>query len=65
MTAYDQRKKAVEEALAADREATLRDVFAAAALSALVGRYDREDSIVAIARAAYLYADNMLAVRKC
>lgn len=56
-------QKAVEAALAADREAALRDVFAAAALSALVANYPR-DMFLSVADWSYKYADAMLTKRK-
>lgn len=62
LEAHQEQQKAVEAALAADREAALRDVFAAAALSALIGKLSDIDSIPVH---AYRYADAMLAARKC
>ena len=58
------QQRDVEQALAADREAALRDVFAAAALSGMVAADRGAHSAPVIAREAYFYADAMLAVRK-
>jgi hypothetical protein len=69
-------QKAVEAALAADREAALRDVFAAAAMASMVQRLD--DNALrdlmrmqtgfsdhwSMFRAAYFCADGMLLARK-
>jgi len=65
----------VEMALAADREAALRDVFAASAMSALVTRLSHADMIdvlrgytseapFRVGGAAYVFADAMLKARK-
>jgi len=60
---YDelQQQVAVEAALAADREAALRDVFAASALGALIAIHCPVHST---AEEAYLYADAMMKARK-
>lgn len=59
---------AVERALANDREAALRDVFATAALGAIVGNPEtlRMWSLdpKSVAQRAYRYADAMLDERK-
>lgn len=63
---HEDEQKMVEKALAADREAALRDVFAAAALGALVvqeGRNYRLDPGI-LASKSYVYADAMLEARK-
>lgn len=56
------RQDMVEAALKADREAALRDMFAAAALSGIVakGGWSKENA----ARIAYEHADAMLTARK-
>jgi hypothetical protein len=56
-------QKSVEAALAADREASLRDMFAAAALGAIVSRSPVMPGEAA--QAAYTYADAMMFKRKC
>lgn len=63
---FDDQQEVVEAALAADREAALRDVFAASALGALIvqeGRNYRLDPHT-VALKSYVYADAMLAARK-
>jgi hypothetical protein len=59
--AEEEASRNVEAALAADREAALRDVFAAAALGALVmrGRTPAD-----AADGSYNYADAMMETRK-
>jgi hypothetical protein len=59
--------EAVEKALAADREASLRDMFAAAALGAMLADRSRCTDDwwpLDIARHTYTYADAMLQARK-
>jgi hypothetical protein len=77
MAAHQDQQKAVEKALAADREAALRDVFAAAALSGYIAcdpkdvcrndgsRFGRPITADDLAQLAYEQADAMLAARKC
>lgn len=59
-------QEAVEKALAADREAALRDVFATAALGALLcapgPMWEKDPN--AVSHRAYRYADAMLEERK-
>lgn len=65
-TAMHQAVEAVEAALAADREAALRDVFATAALGAFLcapGHYAANDP-TSVAQRAYHYADAMVEERK-
>jgi hypothetical protein len=57
----DEQREMVDAALAADREASLRDMFAAAALAGVVPHFSYKDA----AKEAYFYADAMLAARKC
>jgi hypothetical protein len=61
-----EKEAMVERALAADREAALRDVFAASALGALltVPGYDHPANATTLAQRAYHYADTMLDERK-
>lgn len=68
MNSQDQANTAaaVEAALAADREAALRDVFAAAALGAILCKpetYYPHDP-ASTAQKAYTYADAMIEERK-
>lgn len=68
-TEYDLRspQEAVEAALEADRLKALRDVFAAAALGAMItgGReYHERNMQLVQAKRAYEYADVMLEARK-
>lgn len=63
----DAQQAAVEAALAADREAALRDVFAASALAAIIaegGSYFTPTQQAMQADRAYEYADAMLKARK-
>lgn len=64
--AQEKTAAAVEAALAADREAALRDVFAAAALGAILAHtsYSNPRMQAVQCRDAYSYADLMLEVRK-
>jgi hypothetical protein len=67
MTTHEQQERAVKAALATDREESLRDVFAASALGAIIvawGRSCYEEDIDTHARRAYKYADAMLKARK-
>jgi hypothetical protein len=57
-------QEVVEDALAADREASLRDMFAAAALGALIVRSDFFSNCGHMALLAYKQADVMLLARK-
>ena len=62
------QQEGVEKALAADREAALRDVFATAALGAIVANpqafHAWNVDPTSVAQRAYRYADAMLAERK-
>jgi hypothetical protein len=67
------QKQAVEDALAADREKSLRDLFAASAMGALIAKYGEEPPLGArvfldrrqrLCEEAYDYADDMLEARK-
>jgi hypothetical protein len=61
----EEATEAVEAALAADREAALRDVFAAAALGALIARGHFDPGHPhGVACDAYRHADAMMHVRK-
>jgi hypothetical protein len=62
MNERDEHQEMVEAALAADREASLRDMFASAALAALATWGGDRDLV---ARRAYSYADAMMKARKC
>ena len=67
MTKPDDQQSAVEAALAADREAALRDVFATAALGGIIvenGGYTDGRMQEAQCRMAYAYADAMMEARK-
>lgn len=67
MDGEDNQKEMVEVALEADREASLRDVFATAALGAIIARdgsVTMEQYQKAQVRLAYAYADVMLTIRK-
>jgi hypothetical protein len=66
MTTHEQQERAVKAALATDREESLRDVFAASALGAIIVAWGRsyEEDIDTHARRAYKYADAMLKARK-
>jgi hypothetical protein len=55
------RDAAVEEALKADRESALRDVFACSAMAALISRGETSGYVI---REAYAFADAMMVARK-
>ena len=61
------RQEAVEAALAVDREAALRDVFATAALGSILsenGAYSDDRMRQQQCQLAYCYADAMMEARK-
>lgn len=60
---HENEQKMVEAALAADREAALRDVFATAALPVLMERHVHAPRL-AVIEEAFRWADAMLASRK-
>lgn len=65
----EERKRTVEDALEADREKGLRDVFAASALGAIIAssggnEWCTREIRMRHARSAYAYADAMMKARQ-